>query len=196
MKVKPPEGYEKERKAIIEKYEKKFKKGFIGYVLSWAALFLFANFFSIANGIKSSRLERNYPIYQIYIDNQSSLSYLNKKRNQYKHEKFPEFLSKEVRNELEKISIQENSAKISSLEKAIKIAEQDKARITNTSEFKEYSEKREKIDKDSNFYFKSILGTSLALVPGFFSIKEFYRWRGNKKIKALREKYGVIQSSQ
>jgi len=199
METKPLKEYEKERVAIKERYNKKVKKIARNFIIGAAvATFLIFSSRSIMKN-KLENLEKNYSIYsRAYIYNQNSLRYLRDKLNQYKPERFPEFLSKEVKKELENISIQEDSTKISSLEKAIKIAEQDNTRIINTPEFKEYSEKRGKIEKNKiyNICGWSGLGFLLLSFPGLVFSDKFYKRRKDKELETLNEKYGVIQSSQ
>jgi len=173
-------GYEQEQEAIGKKYKEKLRNCFIGLT---AASILTCSSLAVEN-IKLKNLEKNYPIHQEYTDNQNSLRYLRNKLNQHKSERFPEFLSKDIKNELENIGVQPNLAKISSLEKVVKIAEQDSIRIVNTPEFKEYSEKRE---RGEIFYWLRI-GFLLTIFPGFIFLSDFYRGRRDKELKAL-EKY-------
>ena len=194
MKTKSPEEYEQEKKAIKEKYEKKRGKIIRNYAIGVAAACILVGSSVAIKDIKSKNLEKNSPIYQEYIDHQNSLIYLKNELNQYKPEKFPEFLSKDIKNELENISIQENVTKISSLEKLVKISEQDNDRIVNTSEFKEYSEKREKIKNAKIFYWLGV-GSLWALLPGFVFLNKFYRKRRDKELTTLDEKYEIVKDS-
>jgi len=190
MKTKLPQEYDQEKKAIKEKYEKKGGKIIRNYAIGVAAACILVGSSVAIKDIKSKNLEKNSPIYQEYRDNQNSLRYLKNELNQ-QSEKFPEFLSKDIKNELENISIQENFTKISSLEKLVKISEQDNDRIVNTSEFKEYSEKREKIKNAKIFYLLGV-GSLWALLPGFVFLNKFYRKRRDKELKALDKEYGLV----
>lgn len=195
METKLPQEYEQGKEAIGKKYEEKGRKILRNYLIGVTAACILTISPLFIEDIKSKNLEKNSPIYQEHIDNQDSLKYLRNKLNQHKSERFPEFLSKDIKNELENISVQPDLVKISSLEKIVKIAEQDSIRIMNTPEFKEYSEKREKI-KNVNIFSWLGLGSLLAAMLGSPFLDRFYDRRRDKELKALDEKYGVIQPSQ
>ena len=191
MTIEQPKEYEQEKEAIREKYLKKHKKILRNYLIGLAAAGTLV-FSSLAvEDSKLKNLEKIFPIYQEYIDNQDSIRYLKNKLNQYKPERFPVFLSKPIKNELENISIREDSSKISSLEKLVKIAEQDNARIVDSPEFKEYSEKKEKINNVRIFY-RLGLGSLIASILGLPFLSGSYIKRKDKELTVLDKKYGIV----
>ena len=196
MKTKQLEEYEQEREAIERKYLKKGKKFFKKFLIGFASLYVLGSSFFIVNSIKSDKLEKNYPIYQQYIGNQSSLRYLRNKLKQYKPERFPEFLSQDIKNELENISIQEDFAKISSLEKLVKITKQEEDKIINTPAYKEYSEKSKRNERIKDFSLLGVMGIALASMPGYFFIMRFNSKRKNEELGAPDKKYNVTKSLQ
>ncbi len=194
MKTEQPEEYYQEKETISKEYKEKDRKIFRNCVIGFTVASILSLSSVVVKDIKSKNLKKNYPIYQEYIDNQNSLRYLKNELNQ-QSERFPEFLSKDIKNELENISIQADFAKISSLEKIVKIAEQDSVRIVNTPKFKEYSEKKEGIKKIKIFSWLGI-GFLFPLL-GFGCLTEFYnRKRRDEELIVLDEKYGIIQSSR
>lgn len=192
MTIEQPKEYEQEKKAISEEYEEKGNKRFNKWLISILIMSVLAVSSSSMNYKRSNQLEKNYPIHQTYVNNQNSLEYLRNRLNQYKPEKFPEFLSKDIKNELENISVQEDTAKISSLEKVVKIAEQDNIRIVNTFEFKEYSEKREKIEKNNRFFLLGLMGLAFASLSTYFFTNQSSRRCKDKEFKALDKRHGLI----
>ena len=86
---------------------------------------------------------------------------------------------------MEKISIQEDSAKISSLEKAIKTVEQENKKIINNFEYKKYLEKRKRNERNEDFLLLGLIGPLLAFFPiCYFRNKSLIK-QLNKDIKAL-----------
>jgi hypothetical protein len=185
-----PEGYGKGKKEIIEKYEKKVNKALRNFFIGILAVMTLTVSSAYIKHNKLTNLKTNYPVYQEHINNQNSLGYLENRLKQYELKRLPEFLSKDIKSELENISVPD-SARISSLEKAIKIAEQDNARITNTTEFKEYSEREEKIERLKIFSHLG-LGFMLAIIVGGLFQGTFYSNHRDKELKALDKKYGVF----
>ncbi|HUW43690.1 MAG TPA: hypothetical protein VMV95_01870 [Bacillota bacterium] len=190
-----PQEYEQEKEAIREGYEKKVRKLLKPSIITLASALILSSFFMIKDFTKLKGLQKNSPIYLEYVDNQSSLKYLRNELNQYQSEEFPEFLSQNIKNELEEITVLDTT-KIPSLEKLIKITEDDNIKITNTPEFKEYLEKTEKIDNRDYLYPLLLYGPMATVFFGDFFLCALYNGRRKKQVTDFEEKYGTTQLSQ
>ena len=191
MKTKLPQEYDQEKKEIRKKYKEKGRKLRRNSLIGVTAACILTISSSMVETNKLNGLKKNSPIYQEYTNNQYSLKYLRTRLNQHKSERFPEFLSKDIKNELENIGVQPDPAKISSLEKIVKIAKQDNARIVNTPEFKEYSKKKEKI-RNIKFLYYLGFGFLFTAMPGMLFLSGSYIRRRDKKLEALDKKYGLV----
>ena len=180
--------YEKAEQAVRDKYWEKGKKILKnGLIAMTVPVIIGITSFGIGT-VKYLNLDKNIPIAREYKANQNSLSYLRERLNLLTHP-LPEYLSPQTRSDLEKLEIID-SAKISGLERAIKVAQDDSSRIVNTSEFKEWGYNIENIN---SYTYASVGMFSLFALPALATgiMLDLNDRKKKKEVKSLKESYGI-----
>lgn len=180
--------YENAEKQINENYLQKgnrlVKRGLIGL-----GIVLLPSLGFWGYGItKNFLLERDFPAYREFQNNQRSLSYLRNQLSQYVTG-LPEYLSPEIKKNLESITAVDPS-KISALEKSIKIAKNDSSRIVNIPEFKEFNHE---LQNARNYGSLGTLFALLGIIPGgcMNVMQQIYKRQKKRELKSLKEIHGI-----
>lgn len=190
--------YENEKKKIVDKYDNMIlKRSGVGALSIIMGLLYSVVVRSPEINIVSD-LRKNSSVYTAYINSHKSSEYLRKELNKYQiEEKYPTFLSKKSRNELENIAKSEiDTVKINSLERALQYEHQDSIRIANSEEFKIYSGKESEMqshceDTAKNALFFAFMPFAAGCLSALYTIM--------LKINALKfidEKYKVSNETE
>lgn len=180
--------YEKAEQEVYDKHNNKFRKIFKNSLMAMAISAVMGIASGGVYGYKYFTLDKNTPIYREYEANQNSLSYLKEKLNLSKN-LLPKYLAPQISSGLEKLEAAD-SARVSALERAVKIAERDSSRIVNTQEAKEWSDKVENINSWGDLT-KYLFGMVALVTFAMGNLIYFNDKKKKRELKSLKESYGI-----